>query len=202
MVKNFEVVPLKGSIAFDVYSLEGHKLRVGHVCHFTQSGEDGDFLVTTRDAQYHRFSDRIVPFDSRFQYVDIGAGLGGFTPYLVDEIHVSERPIVIDPVDYGMVREMLLFARTVSQRSDIQGRIDTLVHRCDIYLDPSRVYLVNTTLERAIDEHHEIHGMADIVLDYWAAAVRGDRYRIKELHRILLAPEKSLETNVFANYRR
>lgn len=49
-----------------------------------------------------------MPIEPGKQYVEIGAGHGSFTPYVVEALEGAEpKPIVIDPVDYGHMKEML-----------------------------------------------------------------------------------------------
>ncbi|MBI5072886.1 hypothetical protein HZA99_03640 [Candidatus Woesearchaeota archaeon] len=137
-------------------------------CTFEYEIGQQTILVTDRSMREYHGLFHEMPRDREFQYVDVGAGLGGFIPYLIEDLGVTKRPIVIDPCDYTQMREMLITAKQLVEGTGLQYRIDLLLHRSEIYLDSSRVVLIQEPVRDAVQNHSEIAGIADVVLDHWA----------------------------------
>lgn len=153
----------------DLDSERGYKLiAFPENCTFEYERDRQIVLVTDRSIREYHGSFHEMPWNRDFQYVDVGAGLGGFIPYLVEDLGVNKKPIVIDPCDYAHMREMLITARQLVEGTALQPRIDMLLHRSEIYLDSSRVVLVQEPVQDAIRNHPELIGIADVVLDHWA----------------------------------
>lgn len=130
-----------------------------------------------------------MPRNKDFQYADVGAGLGGFIPYLVEDLGVNTKPIVIDPCDYSQMKEMLEVARELVKKTDLQYIVNLLLHRSEIYLDASRVVLIQEPVQEAVRNHPEIRGVADVVLDHWATG-RYSRQDMREVDKQLLKQEQ------------
>jgi SAM-dependent methyltransferase len=95
--------------------------------------------------------------------IEVGAGLGALVPNLAGR---GKRPIAIDPFDYALAEDMLTYARDVVNPGPyFVGLIDTLLLRAQVMQDKSKITLINTTLGRAVREHPEIKGIADVVVD-------------------------------------
>lgn len=122
-----------------------------------------DMIITGRDNEPGK-TPQILP---GLQYIEVGAGLGGFTPDVVRYTQAAPNfkpPIVIDPVSYHELGKLLTSGR---KRATDEGkkRIDTFLERCEVMLDPTKVRHYRTTLTRAVARHPELHGAGDVVLD-------------------------------------
>lgn len=160
-------------------------------------------LVYERDAQAYLDTFENLPINPRFQYAEPGAGLGGFIPFLVREFgqRLTSRPIVIDPVDYALMADMLRYAKELQLGTDINERFNELISRAEIIMDPGKVYLVNMKLGEALRRLPKLKGIADVVIDYQGPAnypeteVSSDlgagtniENLVLEMERILLKP--------------
>lgn len=121
-------------------------------------------MVTGRDySQYPKLYRVINPL---FQYIEVGAGLSGYLPFISEKCLLKKRPIVIDPVKYEVLQTMMLFAKTggfVDEK--LISRLETLIDRTRFYLDSDKVWLINSTLHEAVRNHPELKGIADMVVD-------------------------------------
>ncbi len=175
----FKITRANGRVGrLDLDSEKGYTfIALPDNCTFEYEINGQTILVTDRSMREYHGPFHEMPRNKDFQYVDVGAGLGGFIPYLVNDLGVSKKPIVIDPCDYAHMREMLTTARQLVQGTDLQYRIDLLLHRSEIYLDSSRVVLVQEPVRDAIRNHPELIGITDVVLDHWATG----RYSHKDM---------------------
>jgi len=116
--------------------------------------------ITARDLRdYHR----LPKFNPTWQYLEVGAGLGEFSPSLVGR--VGKKPIVIDPANYHLLAEMLDDSLQLGSRKVIRDRIGVLLSRCETILNSEKIILYNKTLGQVIREHPELNGIADVVVD-------------------------------------
>lgn len=147
--------------------------------------EFGPGPVTCRDIEHYKSMCHPLPFDPNLKYVEVGAGLGELTPYLVKNLDLKHKPIVIDPVDYNVMLEMLSHALGDGLGEPYESRLHDLIDRCNIISDPRKVELVNTTLEDAVDSGLIQKGIADVTVDVCGAYLYGERERTKSLLRYL-----------------
>ena len=91
-------------------------------------------------------------------FIEVGAGLGEFAYRMAPGI------IVIDPAKYDLMLEMLEDIKPDVKLRD-KKRYNTMVKRCQTILDPTKVQLIPTTVEEAVETRSDLHGIADIVVD-------------------------------------
>jgi len=138
--------------------------------HFEVSNNGEPIYITGKSGYFYE-SLHEHRIDSRAQYVEVGAGLGGFIPGLVNIYFGSEfpKPIVIDPADYSVMRDMIHFAKGLdfhySFSDVINDRLSLLEYRCGVYMDSSRVCLVNMNLGDALLAFPGLEGSADFVIE-------------------------------------
>ena len=110
--------------------------------------------------------------DPNFQYLEVGAGLGGFIPFLVNESSQRpvSKPIVIDPANYLLMSQMLEYAKGLDLDAEINEYLDKLMGRAQTILDPQKVHLVNMKLGEALESKPELRGVADVVIDLYGPA--------------------------------
>lgn len=104
----------------------------------------------------------------KLQYVEVGAGLGEFIPALAERFNEKIRPpIIIDPANYPLMREMLeyVLGKNLTDAKQTE-RAKAFLERIKIITNPDKVRLYNKTLGRAIHENPELIGCADAVLDF------------------------------------
>lgn len=133
--------------------------------------ENSNMAITGRDVkEYHKDVQELF-IDPYLQYLEIGAGMGGFIPYVARFIKGNgSRPIIIDPADYVLMKDMLEFAYDLDVRSDINYRILKLLYRCKTILDEDYVNLINLPLGEALEKNKELEEIADVVIDHIAAS--------------------------------
>jgi len=135
----------------------------------------GGHTVTYRSlAEYRQFG--AIPRDflpePDKQYLEVGAGLGEFVPYIVRSLSSSliHRPIVIDPVDYALIIELLECVISLGLDGNDTNTARELIERVKIITDPTKVNLYNLTIEDAFGGHPELFdGCADLVVDLMGA---------------------------------
>jgi|APSaa5957512622_1039677.scaffolds.fasta_scaffold90475_2 hypothetical protein len=138
---------------------------------------NGDFCCSTGRnlAEYGEYKNHFLTpgkiSDPSKQYLEVGAGIGEFVPYLVRKFGktLKNKPIVIDPINYTGLREMLDFSKALELPERIDRKVSEFIARIDIITDPNRVRLTNTTLLKAISKHPELIGSADYVVDHAAS---------------------------------
>lgn len=100
------------------------------------------------------------------KYLEVGPGLAEFIPHLVKlQSGTTVKPIAIDPVNYNLIGELLQYASTLNISQGLVEKIRILTERCNVFLDQSKVELFNMTLGQALDEHPELIGVADVVVE-------------------------------------
>jgi hypothetical protein len=170
-------------LAIDISNREFglHEVKSPLEVHFEIPSRRLDFeLITGRDmddyidiASYHSNSgkSKLLPLDSSLQYVEIGAGLGEFTPYLIKQLGTSLRhkPIVIDPADYAIMKDMLHYAISQHFGERYDERCLEFSERCDIISDPEKVKLFSMTLGQAVKGFPELMQIGDVVIDLCGA---------------------------------
>ncbi len=127
---------------------------------------DGEHcLVTARDMSGYKALIRNHQQSRELQYIDVGAGLGEFTPNLIRKFDsLPYKPIIIDPFNYDLATEMMEYAfDKVPEIS--QPRLIELLDRIRIIKDKNKIRLINTKLSEAIVNFPEIMGISDVVLD-------------------------------------
>ncbi|MEK6900098.1 MAG: hypothetical protein AABX05_03155 [Nanoarchaeota archaeon] len=136
--------------------------------YFDVKAEQGrTWIITTRDiGRYLNLPSMNI--NPSLQYLEVGAGLGEFTP-LVVRSNPRHRPIVIDPANYPLMLKMLKSAYNRDLKEELKERIRILQERCEIILNPAKVNLINLTLEEALAQHPELEGIADVVVDNFGA---------------------------------
>lgn len=151
----------------------------------------GDCWVTGRDiVNYPENIGRGV-FDPSLQYLEVGCGLGGFIPYVAGK--VRQRPIAIDPVNYGVLKRILEDSLGVEQISDsFRERTLSLLGRVDILLDSGKVRLINKKLGEALRTEKDILGCADVVVDSCGASLYPQTEGLSEQFDILNIETKLL----------
>lgn len=135
-----------------------------------------------------------------FQYIEVGAGHGEFIPSIVRSQNNSPKvkPIVIEPANYELMRELLLFSL---ENLDMQERnvkiLNETLDRNRIITNPLCVTLINKTLGEAVLSHPEIHNIADFLVDSCGAITypeteieRGDLRSDIKLGHLQLKVEK------------
>ena len=99
------------------------------------------------------------------QYIEVAAGLGEFIPKLTENKRLRNKPIVIDPGNYELMREMLNYFQRTFPRNKHLHEIDILINRCDRILDKSKVTLINKKLKDAASIHHNLRDYCDVLVD-------------------------------------
>lgn len=149
-----------------IFSKEIKAFRFENVF-FTANMRGTDIVITGRDMDEYVPSIKRLPINSKYQYLEIGAGLGELVPHLVKSGYGIKRPIIIDPVNYDLILSMLLYASKKGFDDYRTGRINTFIERAEIILNPAKVILINTTLGDSLDKHPDLAGIGDVVIDHY-----------------------------------
>ena len=137
------------------------------------SGCSGPKLfITGRNIQEYDADIRNHIINPSYQYVEVGAGLGEFTPRLMETFgdEINNRPIIIDPANYDALNGLLDFALTLNLGDGMRDMLNSFNRRCKLIKNPQLVTLINLTLEEALETHFEILGIADVVVDNMGAS--------------------------------
>lgn len=142
-------------------------------------------LVTGRD--YGKYPkdlrshiDSLVRQNKRFQYVEVGSGLGGFAPYVSQYsfIHGGPKPIIIDPINYRAFADVIKYAMDLDIGAisndqnlsvSLNDRLKTFLERCNYLTDTQRVRHVRSTLEGALRKDRSLIGVGDVLVDIFGA---------------------------------
>ncbi len=120
------------------------------------------------------------PATKSLRVVEVGTGLSGFIPDL-SQI-TEEPPIAIDPINYGVILDILLQTQKKELSTADNDTIATLIGRVRTYLDPKLVTLLNMTVEEACEKNPWLEGVADIVIDVAGAhSYTQDKQRVRQL---------------------
>lgn len=142
--------------------------------------------------------------DKDIQYLEVGAGIGE-PIYIMASSKIRPKPTAIDPVNYKLLEQMLLFARdelierlpSENSKNIVRTnklRINTLIERCRIIQDPQKVTLYNMTLNRA-SRFRSLQGIADIVVDFFGPKFNSDKYDFREQSSIDESEKRFLKPN-------
>ncbi len=121
-----------------------------------------------------------------FSIVEIGAGLGELIPFLAER-QPAPSLTVIDPADYthmlGMIEEAIVRADEMELSEAVQQRLAELRRRCLLYMDATRVRLLNMPLSWALEEVPSIHQEFNVIVDCCGSALyshvdMGSEFRI------------------------
>ena len=134
--------------------------------YFYAPWKNSKMLVTARDFSDYNANVLKIPIDSKFQYIEVGAGLGGFVQYVVEKLEGScPRPIIIDPVNYDVLLNLLAFAENQALNAAQYARIKTLKARCNLFLDRTKVNVISAKLSYAVNNNSRLLNIADFVVD-------------------------------------
>jgi len=140
--------------------------------HFVANLDHPDeFIVSESDLRTYLKHLSCLPINPNFQYLEIGAGLGEFTPFIADALHgrLKSRPIVIDLADYELMKDMMARARELDISDAMKRYLSTLILRAQTILDPSKVDLINTPLSNTLKLRPDLEGIADFAVDLFGA---------------------------------
>lgn len=143
--------------------------RVDFLVRNINYGREGAMLVTDRDLKNYDPDIKGFKINPDLLYLEVGPGLGEFIPRLVKEYKLKQKIIAIEPSDFNIMRKMLTYAKSLPLKEKIKDRLDILIERCDIILDPSKVILINRTLNEAAESNTHIIGTADVLVDNFSA---------------------------------
>lgn len=126
-------------------------------------------LVTARNIEEYDRRVSKIPIQSDFQYVEVGAGLGGFVPHIIEKQKADYKnnylpAIIIDPINYEILRDLLVYSDGLELNVKQHLRIKTLKSRCDLFLNKNKVNLVNAKLSDAVKDK-KLQNIADFVVD-------------------------------------
>ena len=157
--------------------------------------------ITGRDLSEYdsKIQDLIAGLNPDLQYVDVGAGVGEFVPFVASK---SQRhlPIVIDSVDYHTLRTLLEYAQTLDIPDRMKKKAMEMLQRCNTILNPKKVRLINMGLEKALEKVNDLFGIADVVVDNAGTSHYADDFReIWKLEKKLLKPNGLLLSEVVKN---
>lgn len=160
--------------------------------------------VTCRNKKEYPKEIRELEINPVFQYIEVGAGLAEFIPSIISEWNgkLLHMPIIIDPADYQLMQDMLLHAKDIYVDKPVKERLEVILERASIILDPTKVRLVNTTLGQALLRYSWLEEIANVVIDFNGANMYFEPYdrcstgvanmelesRMKNLERWLLKP--------------
>ena len=189
-VINVSHCPSKYRLEIDLKAVDA---PYSNLYEFDISFSNGGVLISGRDL--HHYDRRLQFMDVRrgTQFVEIGAGLGGFIPYIIGK--TRRKPIVIDFANYRLMKLMLTFAKSLNLGKNVDKRLDVLIGRCELVTDPKKVRLINLQLSQALRQNPDLRGIADVLVDHYGAhqypvvetSPRWDaKQRISELEKSLL----------------
>ena len=103
--------------------------------------------ITTTARKIDRYKETFpdLVFDETHSYIELGAGLGGFVPYLVNKLQVKQKPVVVDVVDYFRMREIFLYVMMQKVDDVFKSQAAEFVRLCDIYLS-DKIELHNVSI--------------------------------------------------------
>ncbi len=149
-----------GNIFFTTANFNKEPISGGNEMKITGRGLDEYFRY------YISHSKNPFSINPEYQYVDVGAGLGELAPLLVAKLKVKRKPIIIDPVDYSALRELLGYALPrFDKKPFLNKQIEELLGRIEIIKNPNEVRLLNMRLGEAVERFPDIHGCADVLVD-------------------------------------
>ncbi|HLD40535.1 MAG TPA: class I SAM-dependent methyltransferase [Candidatus Nanoarchaeia archaeon] len=162
------------SISFDVLNYKGNP----------------EMMISGRDLHQYTSEIRNIEINPQQSYVEIGAGMGEFI-HAAARQNPLQKPIVIDPINYLLMWEMLEYAKIFAIREPVLKRLSLYQERCRDILNPHKIRLLNCKLDRALAIYPEIRESADVVVDHYAAHYYTPVQRkseIENIERQLLKP--------------
>ncbi|PIN74829.1 hypothetical protein COV17_04550 [Candidatus Woesearchaeota archaeon CG10_big_fil_rev_8_21_14_0_10_36_11] len=129
--------------------------------------------------------------DTSRQYLEVDCGLGAFIPSLVQR-KGHKKPIVINPANFEILRDMLVYARNLDINKWVNNRLEILIRRADIIMDPNVVDFINLPLQEAVGKYPRILGVANVVVDNFGPGYYHDN---KESQPIATLERKLLRSN-------
>ncbi len=118
--------------------------------------------VTARDLA--RYNPLIVKQrENPGKIIEVGAGLGNLVPSITS----GQRPVVIDPVNYRLLVDIIDFVSEgpVGEDDLYRENLHELRERAVRILDPKRIELVNLPLREALEQRTDLLRSADAVVD-------------------------------------
>lgn len=135
---------------------------------FSLKGQDS--IITGRDLEEYDPTVRTLDFSKLIQIVEVGAGFGELIPHALKVNPKLPKPIVIDPVSYEPLLDLIRFAQETQLGRiprELHSKIEGYARRIEFYLS-AKVIHVKKPVEEAIAEIPELRGIADVVIDHWA----------------------------------
>ncbi len=154
---------------------------------FEVESDNRQIMISGRDVQQYTPEVKDVSIDPSKVYIEVGAGLGEFI-HLAAQQNPVQKPIVIDPVNYSLLLDMLQFAEVFGLQGETAQRIRLYQERCKTILNPDQIQLINCKMENALRKHPELVESADVVVDHYAAGYYGNLDAIVNLELRLLKP--------------
>lgn len=155
--------PLRERVLFRVYD----PLKRTHMVAITarELYEYGSEGGAWQDEVYSDFFPK-MKIDPSAQYVEVGAGLGGLIPHILEcQKSSSPKPVVIDPANYPLMKDMIYYALGLDESQGFRRRLKQLISRIGLYCNPNKVRLINSRLSDAIQNHPDLENIADVVVD-------------------------------------
>ena len=128
--------------------------------------------ITGRTLEEYDEDVRNIPFDQNAQYMEIGAGLGGFIPSLIDRLgdSLNKKPIVVDQANYELMLQMLKRGQEViSAENYSQNALDNLrsfIERAEFYNSSDKIDLINLPFGMALRTFPDLIGKVDYLVDH------------------------------------
>ena len=109
-----------------------------------------------------------APPEYRSRVIVIGEGLGGITESLYS--HLRNRPVIIDPANYGELQEVLEKGEEWIRQEglidvEVGMKLQSSLERSRIYSDSEKVHHIPFCLDKAIEMYPELRCSADYVVD-------------------------------------
>ena len=146
--------------------------------------------ITSRSAKtYKDFFSKVHLVDEVGpQFIEAGAGLGGFLPDLVHRRELHPPPIVIDPIDYAWVHaqlEAVLGLDAVQLLGEeIKREIQEVIERCVFYRS-SLVRHIRLPLHEALRQYGKsLKEKGDAIIDVYGGGTYEEVDRVNDLPSI------------------
>lgn len=147
-------------------------------CRFSIGESEWGYVISSRVRKQYEAMMPGFHVDPSKQFVEVGAGLS--EPVVAWAVSAAAlepkgpRPVVIDPANYHLMADMVDTAIDLAPEEEhIAQVLDILMdlkRRCAVILDPERVVLLPVELKQAVVLYPELQGLADVVVDCYAAA--------------------------------
>ena len=131
------------------------------------------------------------------RFVEVGTGLDALPYDIHTKINPQNPPIIIDPVNYRIIMDLLQDALLQAQAGriavipEVIQVLETLIQRAHLYTQKDKVLHLPLTLEIALQVHPFLAGYADLVVDNFAAHYySSNRFETDQQERSILKPTK------------